>query len=66
MKNKIIEITLKAIVAVAVLLGFKVIIRDIPEEPEKEKIIFAYVDPETGKGQETDSYTVDGFDPDVK
>ena len=33
---------------------------------EKEKIIFAYVDPEAGKGQETDSYTVDGFTPDVK
>ena len=66
MKNKIIDITLKAIVAVAVLLGFKVIIRDIPEETEKEKIIFAYVDPEAGKGQETDSYTVDRFDPDVK
>lgn len=66
MKNKIIDITLKAIVAVAILLGFKVIIRDIPEETEKEKIIFAYVDPEAGKEQETDSYTVNGFDPDVK
>lgn len=57
MKNKIIDITLKAIVAIAILLGFKVIIRDIPEEPEKEKIVFYYVDPASVE-QETDSYTI--------
>ena len=58
MKNKVIDITLKAIVAVAILLGFHVIIRDIPdEEPEKEKIVFYYVDPASAE-QETDSYTM--------
>lgn len=57
MKNKIIDITLKAIVAIAILLGFKVIIRDIPEDPEKEKIVFYHVDPDSVE-QETDSYTI--------
>ena len=33
---------------------------------EKEKIVFAHVDPESVQEQETDSYIVDGFKPDVK
>lgn len=65
MKNKIIDVALKAIIAIAILLGFKVIIRDIPEEPEKEKIVFYSVDPD-GANQKTDFFTVSNSDLDME
>ena len=58
MKRKIIDTVLLTIAAIAIFLGFKVVIRDVPEEPEApEKKIFYYVDPASVE-QETDSYTV--------
>lgn len=64
MKEKIIDGILFLIATIATFAGYKIIVED--KDTEKEKIVFAYVDPESVQEQETDSYTVDGFTPDVK
>lgn len=52
-KDKVMDVLFLGIAALAILLGFKVVI----EEPKPEKIVFYSVDPASVE-QETDSYTV--------
>lgn len=64
MKEKIIDGILFLIATIATFAGYKIIVED--KDTEKEKIVFAHIDPESVQEQETDSYVVDGFKPDVK